>query len=183
MTDFWSDELSSDYQTAPLESHYGGYGSSVKDNIRRGRVTLAVSGESVVESGDQVVFMKISSGDRMNGIWFSADGNVPATSTAKIGLFEVGVLGAVGSEVDDALFETDAALSSAINRVEQYLHANIMDDWDRGKPMWEIAAMGDASYTKDPQLQFYIVLTFTADPGAIVTASELQIEARFDSIE
>lgn len=179
MSTFYTDQLSGVYDSTPDAMYLAPYGCDVETRTKRCRITLPISVESVVESGDKIIVAKVNSGDRMSGLWLSADGNVPATSTIAIGLQLITAGGGIGADLDIDLFEDSVALSAASDRAEMFTTA-VLDDWDRGKPMWELASIGAASYTEDPHLDWWIIAEFTSDPAAITTASELQFELAFD---
>lgn len=179
MSTFYTDQLSGTYNALENGMYLAPYGCAVATLTKRCRVTLPISVEAIVESGDKIIVARVNSGDRMSGLWLSADGNVPATSTIAIGLQLITAANGIGADLDIDLFEDSVALSSGSTRAEMFTTA-VLDDWDRGKPMWELASIGAASYTEDPNLDWWIIAEFTSDPAAITTASEIQFELAFD---
>ena len=101
---------------------------------------------------DQIRFMTFKSSDRIVSILVSATGG----STA--GALDVG-LHLTGNNHDGAVIDKDlfgAALDTkgALARTESFIEAGTLTEADRAKPLWVVAAIGAASYTVDPGVQF-----------------------------
>lgn len=177
MTDFYTEQLSGTYDTLEASQYIAPRAAGdLERRIRPAPVTFPISAEGVVEAGDKLIVARMYSHDRIDGLLLSADGNIPATSTVKIGVQAANDDNSIGADIIDDLFQSSTALSGVIARVDQFTGNGLLDH-DRGKTLWELVNVDTpATYTEDPQESWFVVMEFIGDPGAIVAASELRFE-------
>jgi len=132
-------------------------------------------------AADVIRMGQFKSNDRIIELWvYSPD--CGASGTADIGLHLSGVAHD-GAAVDIDLFETTPlAINGAVARAEFYTDA-VLTDGERGSTLWEAAAVGAASYTSDPGVQFDLTMTIGTGHTAIATDGSdfVQIEAFYTS--
>ncbi len=139
---------------------------------------IVPSGEDL-GNGDVIRLLDLRSNDRLINLFFSMDGNWEATTTFHVGLYLKGDLNA-GAVVDVDLFAGTQDWKATIARSDLFTGANgALDDWDRGKLMWELAAIGDGSDTSDPGVVYTVAVTTTQDIGATDGAVEFLCEAEY----
>ena len=80
--------------------------------------------------------------------------------------------------IDDDLFASALDVTSAIARTESFKEATTLGDTDRGKTLWELAAIGAASYTADPMEDWDLVGTTDTGTNA---ALKLSVEIVYTS--
>lgn len=145
--------------------------------VRKKIARMTVGTGAVI--GSELRMMQIRSSDRIGEIFVSSDGGATAFA-ADLGLYKVGSSDAHdGAVIDAELFASALALSTAIARVDQFKEATTLDDEDRWKTAWELAAVGAASYTEDPQEDWDIVLTVTT--ALTVALNEVVVEITYTS--
>ena len=96
--------------------------------------------------------------------------STPSAGVIDIGLYLSGYKND-GAVVNIDLFEDGQSITSGLAEADVFTGATLTA-LDRGKTLWELAAIGAASYTVDPQIQFDITLD---TPTGIVTASAVEI--------
>lgn len=96
--------------------------------------------------------------------------STPSAGVIDIGLYEAG-FDHDGAVIDKDIFEDGQSITSGLAETDVFLGASLTA-LARGLTLWEIAALGAASYTEDPNLFFDITLE---TPTGIVTASDTQI--------
>ena len=176
MTDFFSNAIAPALSTEEEGVFYAPAETNLQERVRRAKATFPIAAETAIEAGDKLIVLKVHSSLRVEGFFFTADGNIPATSTVKIGVQEALEGVNIGPDVLDDLFENSAALSGALARVDIF-DANLLTDEDRGLPLWELVnADTPATYTEDPDEMWFIIMEFIGDPGAVLTASNLVFE-------
>ncbi len=106
------------------------------------------------------------------------DANWGATTTFHVGLYKKGDADD-GAVIDVDLFGSTIDWSGAIARTDYFTEAGTLDNWDRGKTLWELAAIGAASYTSDPRETWTIAATTTQDIDATAGAVEMLVEALY----
>jgi len=140
------------------------------------RVTLDLS-PSAFGVGDVARIAQFKSSDRIEEILVTS-GGASTVLTADLGLYRTGQ-NHDGAVVDADLFASALALNGVIARVDEFTEAGTLDNFDRFLTLWELAAIGAATFTEDPFLDFDLALTGTA---AIATADEpIVIEVTYTS--
>lgn len=120
-------------------------------------------------SGDELRLCRFKSSDRIISIKGASDGG-STTYAADLGLYLAGSNGD-GAVVDADLFASALAMATgfAFDAVDNLLlEATTLTDEDIGKTLWEMAAIGAATYTEDPKVEFDLVLTSTATGTAAI---------------
>lgn len=131
---------------------------------------------------DVIAAIGIKSSDRIGEVRFSMDANWGATTTFNIGLYKEAEGGGLGSVIDEDLFASAVDWAGAIARVDYFKEAGTLDDWDRWKQAWELAAIGAATYTVDPVENWIITLQTTQDITATAAAVELMGEVIYKPV-
>lgn len=130
--------------------------------MRRTAAHLTIPLSTDMGSGDIIRLLDMKSGDRLIELLFSMDANFGATTTFDVGLYLKGPAND-GAVVDVDLFGSAIDWAGAIARVDYFKEAGTLDDWDRGKTLWELAAIGAGSDTVDPGTTYTIAATTTQD--------------------
>lgn len=140
------------------------------------RITLDLL--PVFTTNDVARIMQFKSGDRLFELTLVSAG-ASTVVTVGIGLHESGN-NHDGVVIDLDLFASALAVNGTVARsADMFTESSTLDDFDRGLTLWELAAIGAASYTEDPFLDFDLTLTAGA---AVTTADEpLIIEAWYTS--
>lgn len=152
------------------------YGGNVPQSVQgpahaRTRTTYATV-DAAPTTSDTVIVALLKSSDRLIDIKLATDG------AATAGALNIGLASADLSNdsisltvIDEDLFASAQSVVTAIAfdaAGSVFDEAGTLDDvMDRGKTLWELAALGAASYTEDPGLTFAI----TADPSTTVNAA------------
>lgn len=108
--------------------------------------------------GDMFRMCQFKSGDRLHALMLSTSGG--SAGATDIGLYKSG-FSHDGAVIDVDLFGSAVTTSGTIARVDQFKEATTLKDIDRGKTLWELADIGDGTYTVDPFEDWDLVLTFT----------------------
>ncbi len=127
--------------------------------------------------GDKLRLMQFKSSDRLAQLFVTSDGGCTA-GAGDLGLYQSG-LEHDGAGIDADLFASALVVSAAIARVDEFKEATTLGDGDRGKTLWEQAAVGAASYTVDPGGSFDLVMTITM--AVTVAVVDLVFEAIYTS--
>ncbi len=146
--------------------------------LRRSAAQMTVPSGQDLADDDVIRLLDLKSSDRLIQLLFSMDANWGATTTFNVGLYLKGDLNA-GAVVDEDLFGTAENWAGAIARVDSFKEAGTLDDWDRGKQMWELAAIGAGSDTVDPQVVYTVALTCSQNIDATAAAVEFLCEAYY----
>lgn len=117
------------------------------------------------DSADVILLMPIPSNFRPFELLFSTDGGATA-GAANVGLHTLSDDGATATAVDVDLFASAQAVTSAGLRTDIFSESTTLGVEDRGKYMWEIAAVGAASYTVDPKIEFWLTATISTNIDA-----------------
>lgn len=124
---------------------------------------------------DVVRMITLKSGDRLLKLELSSDGGSTA-GAVNVGLYLAGDAHD-GAVVDADLFASAQTISSALDLTDVFDEAATLAGVDRGKTLWELAAIGAGSDTEDPFVQYDITIvpstTFT------VADSELTLVATY----
>lgn len=129
---------------------------------------------------DTVVLGKFKSGDRLISLTVSTDSATPDEGIINVGLY-VSALNHVpvaANIIDVDLFASALALITEVDRVDAATEAGTIEHHNLGITLWEMAALGAASYTVDPMQDFDLVLTFTEGMDA---AQKFVFEAEYVS--
>lgn len=137
----------------------------------RKRSTISTIDQASLTQNDTITLGYFKSSDQLIDIKFFTDGAAGA-GTLDIGLSSVEFRDGTATEtvVDADLFANGQSVTSAIAydaAGSVFDESTTLDDvMDRGKPLWQLAALGAASYTSDPGLTFAIVATVNATINA-----------------
>jgi len=152
----------------------------VSAGISHGRVRYkraTFTGLALLTTPDVIRFYTLKSSDRIINQWISSDGGSTA-GAIDIGLYLSGT-NHDGAAVDVDLFSSAQAISSAIHKTAALVESTVLQHEDAGKTLWEMAAVGDASYTVDPVVEFDVCGTVTT--AFTVADSILTIECLYTS--
>lgn len=120
-------------------------------------------------AADVLRFCRLRSSWRIHAIAVSASAAWTG-GTLDLGLHEAGT-DHDGAVVDADLFASALDIATGFGRSDGFVESTTLVDEDRGKTVWELAAIGAASYTADPGIDFEITGTLggtPAGPGEVV---------------
>lgn len=149
--------------------------------LRHSHCLVTVPAAQDLGDNDVIMAIGMKSSDRLGEVRFSMDANWGATTTFNIGLYTLGGDGDLGTVIDEDLFASAVDWAGAIARVDYFKEAGTLDDWDRFKTLWELAAIGAASYTADPVEDWVVTLQTSQDISATAAAVELMGEVIYKS--
>lgn len=184
MADFYSDHYSNDqgvtgHFVTLLTAHKNVAVGKSHSRVRRKACYISVPNAQDLADNDVIRLMDFKSSDRLTEIYASMDANWGATTTFNIGLYLKGADNA-GAVVDEDLFAGQIDWSGTIARVDYFNGANgSLDEWDRGKELWELAAIGAATDTVDPLTTYTLALTCSQDISAAAALVEMLIEVYY----
>jgi hypothetical protein len=132
-------------------------------------------GANTLVAGDTFRLMTLRSSDRIDTIYGfipssgAGDWNSSGANSWNLGLYESGA-NHDGNVIDAALFCSNLSFTTAVGAYQDWLvEAGTIDGYlDRGKPLWELAALGAANYTEDPLIEMDLVLTLIAITGTML---------------
>ncbi len=185
MTDFFSNHYGPEVGATNHFTTLASPETPVPVGLRHSRVRssfaqLTVPNGQDLGDNDVIRLLDLKSSDRLIELFFSMDLNWGGTTTFNVGLYLKGGAN-TGSVVDEDLFGSAINWAGAITRVDYFKEATTLDDWDRGKQMWELAAIGAGSDTVDPHVTYTIAATCSQDISAAAAAVEFLCEAYYVS--
>ena len=164
MATFFSDHYTADGDN--LLALVAGYRPSTGISHGRMRVKTAYFRieTATATNADIIRIAPFKSGDRVHRIIYSNDGAATA-GDMDIGLYAAG-RNHDGAVIDDNLFADALDITSAILQVDEFKQSTTLDDYDRGKPLWALAAIGGGSDTVDPVLDYDLTASVPTKPDA-----------------
>jgi len=185
MTDYYSEHYSANvgstgHFTTLLNTHKAVGVGKKHSRIRRSAAYLTVPSAQDLADDDVIRLLDLRSNDRLYSLLFSMDGNWGATTTFNVGLYLKGDYNN-GAVVDEDLFGSAIDWSAAVTRVDYFKEAATLDDWDRGKQVWELAVIGAATDTVDPETIYTVAATCSQNIDATDAAVEFLCEAFYTS--
>jgi len=178
MTVFYSDHLSADMgdtghwstKSSPDKIvNIGGKHSRIRLNSCR----VLVPSTADLADDDEIHFCDMKSGDRLVELNMSCDAGWHTTATFNYGLY----IKSTGLALDEDLFAAALDQVNEVARTDIFDQATTLADWDRGKTLWELGAIGAGTDTVDPQVMYTIVATATANLTAMAAETEMLLEA------
>jgi len=152
----------------------------VSAGVSRGRVRYkraTITGLPLQTTPDVLRFYTLKSSDRIINQWISSNGGSDA-GAIDIGLYLTGT-NHDGAVVDQDLFSSAQDISTAIHKTAALVESTVLQHEDAGKTLWEMAAVGAASYTSDPGVLFDVCATVTT--SFTTTDSILTLECLYTS--
>lgn len=148
--------------------------------VRRSAAQLTVPAATDLGSGDVLRLLDLKSTDRLINLYFSMDANWGATTTFNVGLYAKGT-NDDGAVIDADLFGSAIDWAGEINRVDYFTESTTLDDWDRGKALWELAniGLGATTYTSATHALWTVTAVTTQDISAVAAAVEFLCEAYY----
>lgn len=140
---------------------------------RRTKVMRAAVGTAGMTSADELRMGTFKSGDRIYSLILSSAGT-STTYACDIGLYLSGT-NHTGAVVDADLFDAAALVSTAIDEVDHFA-TGALANVDKGKTLWELAAIGAGSDTVDPMVDYDLVLTSTATGTTVIETLVIWVE-------
>lgn len=177
MTIFYSDhfEPTAGSEISTLDNQHRPSAGIAGASVYRDRARVSLSTAFLV--ADEARLFSLPSGARLIELFVTGDGGSTA-GAVNIGLYEAGKVESHDGPVIDAdLFASALVTSAAIARVDEFDEAGTLGDFDRGKRLWELAALGAGTYTEDPFEKWDVTLTATV--AFTVAATELVVEAYY----
>ena len=184
MADFYSDHYSNDQGVTGhfltlLTAHKSVSVGKSHSRVRRKACYISVPSGQDMADNDVIRLMDFKSSDRLTEIYASMDANWGSTADFNIGLYLKGADNA-GAVVDEDLFAGQIDWAGTIARVDYFNGANgSLDEWDRGKPLWELAAIGAGSDTVDPMVTYTLATTNSSNNNAAAALVEMLIEVYY----
>ncbi len=168
MSDQFSDHFTSAAQPqAAFNTQFRPSAGISHGRMRKKVAAITLDLLPVFTTNDVARLMQFKSSDRIFEILVTS-GGASTVVTVGLGLHETGNAHD-GAVVDLDLFASALAVNGVIARVDQFTESGTLDNFDRGKTLWELAALGAATYTEDPFLDFDLTMTAGA---ATTTADE-----------
>jgi len=124
---------------------------------------------------DVARMITVQSGSRLIKLELTSNGGSDA-GAIDIGLYLTGSAHD-GAVVDVDLFASAQTISTAIDLTDVFNESAVLDSTDRGKTMWELAAVGAGTDTIDPLVQYDITIVPTT--SFTTTASILTLIATY----
>ena len=162
MTTFYSDNYSSSTTATSVEVGYK-HTSRADVTLRSCRFTVPTT----AADDDVIRLITVKSSDRLWDLRLSTIAAITGVGTIDIGLHKSGY-NHDGAVIDVDLFASDQDIVATIARTSVFKESVTLVDVDRGKTFWELATIGAASYTEDPQESWDITATF--DGSTVLTA-------------
>ncbi len=146
--------------------------------VRSSFAQLTVPSGQDLADNDVIRLLDLKSSDRLIELIFSMDANWGATADFNVGLYLKGAAN-TGAVVDEDLFVAAADWSGAIATIDQYA-VGTLDDFDRGKQLWEaVNAVTASTYSADPHVMYTVAATCSSDNSATAAAVEFLCEAYY----
>jgi len=165
-TGHWSTKLDPNKIVAVGKKH---------SRIRRTAAWCLIPSTADLADDDEIHLFDMKSSDRLLELFVSCDAGYHTTATLNYGLYNK----ATGLAVDEDLFAAAHDQVNEVARVDVFDLATTLADWDRGKMLWELAAIGAGTDTVDPQLTYTIVATASANLTAMAAETEQLVEAYY----
>ena len=144
--------------------------------IRRTACAYIVPDATDMASGDIIRLFDLKSSARLIELFVSSDADWHTIATFDIGLYLKGSDNA-GAVQDVDLFASAHDWVNEVARVDVFDESGTLDDWDRGKRLWELLAIGAGTDTTDPGVTYTVAATATANITVVNAAVEMLIEA------
>lgn len=130
-------------------------------------------------AADTIRVMRFREEDRLYNLHISVNGGSDA-GAINVGLHEAGA-NHDGAVIDADLFASALTISSALDETEIFDESSVLSGIDRGKRMWELAAVGAASYTAAPNLVQGFEIVYTVSTTFTTTDSIIVLIATYTS--
>jgi len=145
--------------------------------VRHISAQLVVPSGTDMDSGDIIRLFDISSNARILELPFSMDANWGATTTFHIGVYAKGSNND-GAVIDVDLFASTVDWSGAIARTDYFTESSTLDNWDRGKALWELVniGLGASTYSASTSALWTVAATTTQDISAAAADVEFLAE-------
>jgi len=108
------------------------------------------------QTTDTVRMVTLKSGDRLHKLELTADGTATA-GAVNVGLYLSGAAHN-GAVVDVDLFASAVTISTELDLTDVFAESTTLDGVDRGRTLWELAALGAGSDTVDPLVKYDFVI-------------------------
>jgi hypothetical protein len=178
MTVYYSDLLASTAAATQKEAGYMAPARSYAGSLQYGRAVMDFGTTVLTDDDHEAIMMPLQSNTRLVELYVSDTGTgAAATLDGTWGLFRMTAAGGLGTVVDIDLFDLSVNHTGAVAH-QDIFDAAALGDVDRGKTLWELATVGAASYTEDPNELWAIVLTMTA-LTVTVNPDDITLEAYY----
>ena len=185
MADFYSPMLTENADGTPTDWH--SLGSSQRSGLQNSVHNIFVNMPATTDlnTGDKIVLAIVPADFKLHALQFLNTAFITG-STAKTGIFLVnndGTVGAKASAASDVIFETTRNLLTPVTtRVDKFT-VGALDDFDRGKQMWELVNEVNAgTYPESPGGNFAIALEIIGNPAVTAVAQSLQCWIEYNEI-
>ncbi len=180
MTVFYSDHLSADMGAT---GHWTTLASPAKvvnvgskhSRLRHLSARTLVPSTADLADNDEIHLFDMKSGDRILEFFVSCDAGWDTTATFDYGPY----LKSTGVHIDENLFASAFDQVNEVARVDIFDESTTLADWDRGKPLWDLANTGGGTYSVDPHEIWTIVATATANLTAMAAETEMLHEVYY----
>ena len=184
MTDFFSNWYSPDVGATNHFTTINAIQTLVEPSLAHSRVRVSLAQLSVpsgqdLADNDVIRLLDLKSGDGLIELLFSMNDQWGSTADFNVGLYLKGGATNTGAVVDEDLFAAAVDWSGAIAQIDQYA-VGTLDDFDRGKPLWEaVNAVTASTYSSDPHVTYTVAVTCSSDNSATDGIVELLCEAYY----
>jgi hypothetical protein len=147
--------------------------SHIVRRTKRARLDMTAT---TIATNELVYAFSMKSGDRPYELGLSSLGFTATALTLHIGLYGSG--GDIDVEIDENIFSDDVDCDNVARGAVDVLIDGVMDDIDRGQPLWFIANEGGGTYTEDPKELWHVVLSFNT-VTAVTVNGIIQLEMEY----
>jgi hypothetical protein len=164
MANVFSDNLAATPSGAYTAS-YRRNGAATHARMRKKRMVLATG--AIITAADTSVMGTFKSNDRLYDLRLST--NVGTTAgNVDIGLYKAAFdhVPVAANAIDPDLFSDALSVISILDRAEALVQDGVIEDWQRGLTLWEMADHGGGSYSVDPMEDWDLVMTHNATTDA-----------------
>ena len=166
MANTFSDNIAS----APGGAYSASYRrDSSKSHARLRKKRMVLTTGAIITSGDTSVMGTFKSGDRLYDLRLSTSVGTTA-GNVDIGLYKAPFdhIPVAANEIDADLFSDALSVITTLDRAEALTQDGVIEDWQRGLTLWEMADHGPAAtYAVDPMEDWDLVITHNATTNAV----------------
>lgn len=172
MANWYSDRIGSD---GSADSSLPTIATISSVGIAGGRLRMTHASITVLDSAaaDVLRMLRMKSSDRIWAVYYGTDGGFSASSSCELGIYTANST-YDGAVLDVDLFGAAIDVTSAVDVLTEAFSLGALGGEDRMKTFWELAAVGDQSYTVDPKINFDLCMTLNGEDDA--TSSTLTVD-------
>jgi hypothetical protein len=168
-SNYFSDHLGAD-RDGDEETTLANPDTAISSGISHSRLRCCIATINMVDTlpvaDDVYRLFTLKSSDRIMQFWMSSDAQAAGSNTVDVGCYLEGGKGLhTGAVIDMDLFSSDLDVASGFAMTNILHESTTVPDESAGLQLWEMAALGAASYTVDPMVNIDI----TSNVGTAAT--------------